>query len=217
MWRRSQAEGLLASASLPSYRGAGCRGFSIRIGMCHQRPHPLRWDFRDPYRASWSCAMCPRRDAWDTGAGPAGLDRALGDTECAMRVPLAATEWHSILRQLYVCRLPRHSAPPSARSACHSLPSSGAREAARLEGHQRDGRHRMARGSEPSGGGGTGRQRGGLRSLTRRDSRCDPLLRGTVPGRAAHKAASAVDVQGRSAHPWKATIERESAYKVTMR
>ena len=66
-------------------------------------------------------------------------------------------------------------------------------------------------------GGGTGRQRGGRRSLTRRDSRRDPSLRGTVPSRAAHKAASAVDVQGRSAHPWKATIERESAYKVTMR
>ena len=120
--------------------------------MCHQRPHPLRWGFRDPYRSSWSCAMCPWRDVWDTGTGPAGLDRALGDTECAMRVPLGATEWHSISRQLYICRLPRHSALPSARSACHSPPSSGAREAARLAGHQRDGQHRMARGSGSSGG-----------------------------------------------------------------
>lgn len=66
-------------------------------------------------------------------------------------------------------------------------------------------------------GGGTGWQCGGRRSLTRRDSRRDPLLRGTVPGRAAHKAASAVDVQGRSAHPWKATTERESVYGVAMR
>lgn len=186
--------------------------------MCHQRPHPLRWGFRDPYWSSWSCAMCPRRDAWDTGAGPAGLDRALGATECAMRVPPGATEWHSISRQLYVCRLPHHSAPPSARSACHSLPSSGVREAARLGGHQRDGRHRMVRGSgSSSGGGGTGRQHGGLRSLKRRDSRRDPSLRGTVPGRATRKAAPAVDVQGQLAHPWKATIERESAYKATMR
>ena len=39
--------------------------------------------------------MCLRRDAWDTGAGPAGLDRALGDTECAMRVPPGATEWQA--------------------------------------------------------------------------------------------------------------------------
>lgn len=46
--------------SLPGYRGAGCRSFLIRIGMCHQRPHPLRWDFRDPYWASWPRAMCPR-------------------------------------------------------------------------------------------------------------------------------------------------------------
>lgn len=144
--------GLLASASLPSYRGAGCRGFSIRIGMCHRRPHPLRWGFRDPYGASWPRAMCPRGTRGDTDAGPAGLDRALGATECAVRVPLAAVEWHSILRQLYVCRLPRHPAPPSAKSACHSPPSSGAREAARLEGHQRDGRHRIARGSGLSGG-----------------------------------------------------------------
>ena len=137
---------------LTRLQGAGCRGFSIRIGMCHQRPHPLRWCFRDPYWASWPRAMCLRRDAWDTGAGPAGLDRAFGDTECAMRVPPGATEWYSISRQLYVCRLPRHSATPSAQSACHSLPSSGAREAARLEGHQRDGWHRIARGSGPSGG-----------------------------------------------------------------
>ena len=189
--------------------------------MCHQRPHPLRWDFRDPYRASWPRAMCLRRDAWDTDAGPAGLDRALGATECAMRVPPGATEWHSISRQLYICRLPRHLAPPSARSACHSLPSSGAREAARLEGHQRDGRHRIARGSGPSGGRrhrmAVWRPQGGLRSLKRRDSRRDPSLRGTVPGRATRKAAPAVDVQGYPAHPWKATIERESAYKVTMR
>lgn len=185
--------------------------------MCHQRPHPLRWDFRDPYRASWPRAMCLRRDAWDTGVEPRRPDRALGDTECAMRVPPGATEWHSISRQLYICRLPRHSAPPSAQSACHSPPSSGAREAARLEGHQRDGQHRMARGSGSSGGGDTGRQYGGLRSLKRHDSRRDPSLRGTVPDRATRKAAPAVDVQGHLVHPWKATIERESAYKATMR
>lgn len=173
--------------SLPSYRGAGCRGFSIRSGMCHQRPHPLRWGFRDPYWSSWSCAMCPRRDAWDTGAGPAGLDRALGDTECAMRVPPGATEWHSISRQLYICRLPHHSAPPSAQSACHSPPSSGAREAARLEGHQRDGRHRIARGSEPSGGaapdGGTavsGPSRAAIPDAIRR---CAGLCRAGPPAR----------------------------------
>ena len=53
--------------------------------------------------------MCLRRDAWDTGAGPAGLDRALGATECAMRVPLAATEWHSILRQLIIKWSPEES------------------------------------------------------------------------------------------------------------
>lgn len=120
--------------------------------MCHQRPHPLRWGFRDPYWSSWPRAMCLRRDAWDTGVEPRRPDRALGATECAMRVPLGATEWHSISRQLYICRLPHHSALPSARSACHSPPSSGAREAARLAGHQRDGQHRMARGSGSSGG-----------------------------------------------------------------
>ena len=199
---------------LTRLQGAGCRGFSIRIGMCHQRPHPLRWCFRDPYWASWPRAMCLRRGAWDTGAGPAGLDRALGDTECAMRVPPGATEWYSISRQLYICRLPRHSAPPSAQSACHSPPSSGAREAARLEGHQRDGRHRIARGSGPSGGGGTGRRHGGLRSLTRRDSRRDPSLRGTVPGRATRKAAPAVDVQG---HPRPTRGKQPSSVRVRIK
>lgn len=61
--------------------------------MCHQRPHPLRWDFRDPYWASWPRAMCPR--------GTCGT-RALG-----LRGSIA------------------HSAPPSARCACHPAPPSG--------------------------------------------------------------------------------------------
>ena len=185
--------------------------------MCHQRPHPLRWDFRDPYWASGPRAMCPGGTCGTRTPGLRGsiAHSAPPSARCA---PPGATEWHSISRQLYICRLPRHSAPPSAQSACHSLPSSGAREAARLEGHQRDGQHRMARGSgSSSGGGGTGRQHGGLKFLTRRDSRRDPSLRGTVPGRATRKAAPAVDVQGYPAHPWKATTERESVYGAAMR
>ena len=89
MWRRSQAEGLLASASLPSYRGAGCRGFSIRIGMCHQRPHPLRWGSRDLYGASWPRAMCPRGTRGTRAPGLRGsiAHSATPNARCACHSP----------------------------------------------------------------------------------------------------------------------------------
>lgn len=141
-----------------------------------------------------------------------------------------------------------HSAPPSARCACHPAPPSGTafHDNCTYADFRTTRRHRVrglpatrcrrvapvrqrgsrvikemgntgwhaARGHR---GGGTGRQHGGLKFLTRRDSRRDPSLRGTVPSRATRKAAPAVDVQGHLAHPWKAIIERERAHKVTIR
>ena len=185
--------------------------------MCHQRPHPLRWDFRDPYRASWPRAMCPRGTCGTRALGLRGsiAHSATPSARCACHpAPPSGTAFHDnctyadfrVTRRHRVCSLPatrcRRVAPVSQR---------GSRVIKEMGGTgwyaARDHRE----------GGGTGRQCGGLRSLTRHDSRRDSSLRGTVPGRATRKAAPAVDVQGHLAHPWKATIARESAYKATMR
>ena len=217
MWRRSQAEGLLASASLPSYRGAGCRGFSIQIGMCHQRPHPLRWGSRDLYGASWPRAMCPRGTRGTRAPGLRGsiAHSATPNARCACHSPPpSGTAFYDNCTYVDFRATRRHRVrglPATRRRRVAPVRQRGSGVIKEMGG---TGWHAARSHRE---GGGTGRQRDGLRSLTRRDSRCDLSLRGTVPGRAAHKAASAVDVQGYPAHPWKATIERESAYKVTMR
>ena len=185
--------------------------------MCHQRPHPLRWCFRDPYWASWPRAMCPRGTCGTRALGLRGsiAHSATPSARCACHpAPPSGTAFHDNCTYADFRTTRRHrvrSLPATRRRRVAPVRQRGSRVIKEMGG---TGSHAARDHRE---GGGTGRQCGGRRSLTHRDSRRDPSLRGTVPGRATRKAAPAVDVQGHLAHPWKATIERESAYKVTMR
>ncbi len=65
--------------------------------MCHQRPHPLRWDFRDPYRASWPRAMCPRGTCGTRALGLRGsiAHSATPSARCACHpAPPSGTAFH---------------------------------------------------------------------------------------------------------------------------
>ena len=155
--------------------------------MCHQRPHPLRWDFRDPYRASWSCAMCPRGTCGTRAPGLRGstAHSATPSARCACHpAPPSGTAFHDNCTYADFRATRRHrvrSLPATRRRRVASVRQRGSRVIKEMGGTGSHAARGHREGAAPDGGtAASGPSRAAIPDAIRR---CAGLCRAGPPAR----------------------------------